>query len=40
MKTQFQTTTKKATTGISNAVAFAFALTIALSLGCLVLCIN
>jgi hypothetical protein len=40
MKTRLQTTKSKATKGISDVVAFAFALTLALSLGCLVLLIN
>jgi hypothetical protein len=37
MKTKLQTTTSKATKGISNAVAFVLALGIALSLGLMVL---
>ena len=40
MKTQLQSSTSKATKGISNAVAFVLALSIALSLGLVVLLTN
>jgi len=40
MKTQLQSTTSKATKGISNAVAFVLALSLALTLGCLVVFTN
>jgi hypothetical protein len=40
MKTQLQNSTAKATKGISNAIAFVLALSIALSLGFVVLFTN